>query len=260
MKTPFWKNPKIIMMIVIAILVAALCIQQGCIRNLKLDQAKSEQNIAVLLDTIRTSKNKLGQIEFEKNVLVSSKKGLEDLNADLSKQVNAEKGKVAYLSHIVAEIRTKYDSMINIPAISFGGNPCDTIVNYDMPWKFSKTYDQYNYKKLEGVTSFTMDKGKMIKSGAKVTEDVIGFNIVTGLKKNGDYYEIFVRSDYPGFKPTKIDGAFIPQKDLFPTQKKQHWSIGPTFNASLGMGVYPNVTPMIYVGVGLGINYSWIKF
>jgi hypothetical protein len=104
-----------------------------------------------------------------------------------------------------------------------------------------------------------MNKGKLINPSVKITNDIIGFNIITGLKKNNEFYEIFVRSDYPGFKPTKIDGAFIPQKDLFPTQKKYHWNIGPTFNIGLGVPM-STIEPVIYVGVGIGISYTWFKF
>jgi hypothetical protein len=247
----------------IAILIAILCVQQCSLSNLKTDLAMKDNNMRALQDTIEETKNDLGQVQFEKSVLISSEAGLKELNSEIAAEVKAQSGKVAYLAKIVSGIQTQHDGPTNIDTglIGKSGNPCDSIANYTLPWNSDKTFDANNSRKLNGVTSFTMNKGAITNATNEVKQDEMNFDIVTGLEKKDDHYEIFIRSNYPGFKPSKIDGAFIPQKDLFPPQKKQKWSIGPTFNGGLGAAFTPTgVQPALYVGVGLGINYGFIKF
>lgn len=257
------KNQKFYVIGLIAILIVILCMQQCSMSNLKTDLAMKENNVNALKDTITETKNKLGQVQFEKSVLISSEKGLKDLNADLASEVAAQKGKIAYLSKIIAGISTDHGGPTGVTPIPQDptANPCDTIATFDLPWNSDKQYDINNWRKLNGKSTFTMDKGKITSATNEVKQDEIAFDIVTGLEKIDDHYEIFVRSNYPGFKPTKIDGAFIPQKDLFPPQAKQKWSIGPTFSGGVGACFTPTgIQPALYVGVGLGINYKFFGF
>jgi uncharacterized coiled-coil protein SlyX len=231
--------------------------------NLKTDMAMKENNINALNDSVTETKNKLGKTQFEKSVLIATKAGLKDLNVDLVKEINAQKGKIAYLSKIAAGIATTHDGPTIIVPVpnSLNANPCDTIASFDLPWNSDKEYDINNYRKLNGVSKFTMNKGLITSATNEIKQDEIAFDIVTGLEKKDDHYEIFIRSNYPGFKPTKIDGAFIPQKDLFPPQAKQKWSVGPTFSGGLGACYTPSgLQPAIYVGVGLGISYKFFGF
>jgi hypothetical protein len=249
--------------LLIVILIIILCVQQCSISNLKTDAAMNDINAAALKDTIKEVENKLGKTQFEKSVLIASKNGLKDLNADLAAEVNAQKGKIAYLSKIAAGISTNHNGpqiIIPIPHSS-NANPCDSIASFNLPWNNDKQYDINNWRKLNGNSSFIMNKGIITSASNEIKQDEIAFDIVTGLEKKDDHYEIFIRSNYPGFKPTKIDGAFIPQKDLFPPQAKQKWSVGPTFSGGLGACFTPSgLQPAIYVGVGLGISYKFFGF
>lgn len=248
---------------IIAFLIAILCIQQCSLSNLKTDMAMKDNNMRALQDTIKKTKNDLGQVQYEKSVLISSEVGLKELNSELAAEVKAQSGKIAYLSKIVSSIQTDHNGSTNIDTglIGNNGNPCDSIANYTLPWNSDKTFDKNNFRKLNGITSFTMNKGIITNASNEVKHDEISFDIITGLEKKDDHYEIFIRSNYPGFKPSKIDGAFIPQKDLFPPQKKQRWSIGPTFSGGIGTAFTPSgVQPALYIGIGLGLNYGFIKF
>jgi len=248
---------------IIAILIAILCMQQCSLSHLKTDMAMKDNNINALKDTLTVSKNKLGQVQSEKSVLITSERGLKDLNKELADEVKAQSGKIAFLAKIVAGISTDHGGPQDIAAVPRDpkANPCDTIASFDLPWNSDKQYDINNWRKLNGQSTFTMNKGVITSATNEVKQDEIAFDIVTGLEKKDDHYEIFIRSNYPGFKPSKIDGAFIPQKDLFPPQAKQKWTVGPTFSGGLGACFTPSgMQPAIFVGVGLGISYKLFGF
>lgn len=241
----------------IAVLIFLFSAKSCSNRNLKSELETAKKNLAALQDTIEETQNRLGQVQYEKSVLVTSKKGLEDLNAELAEEVKAQKGKVAYLQSVVARFSTPSPGPITVvPVPSTDKNPCDTTVTYDFPWDFSQRFDPNNYRSLRGNTRVTISMGQIVSSNAEVLEDDLGFNLVTGLEKRKDHYEIFIRSDYPGFKPSKIDGAVIPQDDLYPKTEERKWSVGPSFNAGIGVAPWPTPQPVIYIGVGFGLNYS----
>ena len=95
-----------------------------------------------------------------------------------------------------------------------------------------------------------------------ITTDELGISLTTGLTENGDFLEIFVKSTYPGFTPTSINGSLIDPtkseviKKYFPPKK---WAIG----VFVGYGVY--FDPMnIRVGnglqIGLGLQYNILQW
>ena len=90
-----------------------------------------------------------------------------------------------------------------------------------------------------------------------ISKDEIQFSLITGLKEKDGNIEIFVRSTYPGFYVSKIDGAIIDPKKhpvLKNLNKTKRWGVGPYIGVGVGSNL--KVTPQI----GLGIQYSIIKF
>ena len=81
-------DKKINRVLIIAVIVLLLLTVFNCnkSRNLRVDNNILEQNKKALSDSIRVTKNKLGEIEYSKNILVSDKKDLKDLNADLANE------------------------------------------------------------------------------------------------------------------------------------------------------------------------------
>lgn len=247
----------------VGVLVAILCMQQCNISRMKSDIQMREVNMRALQDTITVTKNRVGQLQYEKSVFVTSEKGLKDLNADLAKEVSAQKGTIAFLQKIVSTISTDHGgpiAVIPVPDDSVA-NPCDSVASYTLPWRSDADYDSLNFRRLRGELRLTMEKGSIVSTTSQILQDQISFDIVTGLEKKEDHYEIFVRSNYPGFAPSRIDGAFIPRADLFPPDKKR-WVIGPNMSGGLGVGgtSLNNMGPVIYVGVGLGVTYRVIAF
>ena len=246
---------------ILGILVGILVLQQCKYKDLESKLWMKETNEVALKDTIRETKNLLKKEQYEKISLIVTKEDLKNLNEDLSKEVDAQKGKVAQLQILVATLKTpKAPPSSGQPKPDSPKKPCDTLINYIVNWSFPQKFDEYNFRNLAGTTKFSIDRGVMKTSISEVTLDEISFNIITGLKKKDDYYEIFVRSDYPGFKPSRIEGAFIPQKDLYPPSNRKRWTVGPGFQIGMGGSYSPSLRPSWYFGLGIGIQYNWVSF
>jgi len=64
----------------------------------------AEQNIKSLNDSLRLSKNRVGDLEGSKQVLITNKKDLESLNASLNSELEKEKGHVFNLTKIMGKL------------------------------------------------------------------------------------------------------------------------------------------------------------
>ena len=238
-----------------------------------------EQNIEYFRDSLRTSYNKVGQLEYEKTVLAATNDNLKNLNEKLAAEVAKEKGRVIYLSEIIIVLK---DSL----TIQNGTNgSIDVQVNDDLTqsilFQSNRIHSEGNERKISGnvIVGFKdndflnykipINSGKdtatvkipvIDENAVSITfdEDIITMTLVTGLKEGPNKnLEIFVRSDYPGFSATSIDGAIIDPykssliKSYFPDKK---WGVGVSFGPSVMVGFDGKFHPG--VAVTLGINYS----
>ena len=100
------KNEKIIYFIVIIFLFVLLLLQCGSNKNLRKDAFISQNNIVALQDTVITVKNKNGELQQEKIILITSKKTLEDFSKQLADELEKQKGTVIYISNMLAQLKT----------------------------------------------------------------------------------------------------------------------------------------------------------
>ena len=214
---------------------------------------QEDQTIAYYTDSLRIEKNKSGQLEYQKNVLFADKKQLEQANKDLYNELQKEKGKVKIIIKTIVQI--VHDTIrLHDTIIKHPNN------QYEIQWKYKEYYtkDSLNFQGLSGNSLFQIDTigGKFIPKslGTTITENKIGFNIVTGIQqdKKTKNYEIFIRSDYPGFNVTHLDGAVLDPNMFNPKPKR--FGIGPL----IGVGIGSQFKPEIFIG--LGLNYSIIRF
>ena len=152
--------------------------------GLKADLAISEQNKKALSDSLRQSKNKVGELTYSKNILVSTNTNLKDLSEDLNKELKKTKGKVRELEKIIAEFKPDtiyiYTELLVYPDGSYG-----------LGWEYDTTYSLNNYRHLKGVSKFRVNKDGAIKPLYTVIEnDVIGFTLTTGLREKDGNVEI----------------------------------------------------------------------
>ena len=237
-------------LIIIIIILILLLSGTGYYLNVKLTSLNIiEQNFKVKSDSLRTTINELGDTEHAKQVLIATNKDLGVLNKDLKAEYDKEKGKVYNLTQIIASLNNK------------PGDPDEPIVIHSevvvypdstvgLAWNNDTIYNKYNYRYLSGESKFKYDSTGVTNLGTKLIKDNIGFNLVTGLRKLEGKLEIFVRSDYPGFNVTKLDGAIIdPKKNPvfkeFIKPKKFH------FGPMVGIGIGTNLQFMPIIGVGM---------
>lgn len=254
------KNIKIQRNIAIIIAIVAIIFIRRCTPEVP-NMNTYKQNIAALNDTIRSYKDKTGQLIYEKAAFISENGDLKDLNKELYDEVKYLK------DHPLVVIKTKikivHDTVyipikVSEPIILKDGS-----VSRNLSWNYEKEFSEGNYHKLAGDLDVVVDSNLNLKSSpVHITTDELGLALITGLTENGDFLEIFVKSKYPGFKPTAITGSLIdPAKSevLQKYFKPKKWSLG-VFG---GYGVY--FDPMnIRVGSGLqlgvGIQYHILQW
>ena len=85
---------KLILVIISLILIGTVIYLINAKNDIKSQLAISDQNNKALTDTLRLSKNKNGDTEASKDVVIGSSKDLEKLNKELADELKKENGKV----------------------------------------------------------------------------------------------------------------------------------------------------------------------
>lgn len=224
----------------------------------KQQAARYTNNQLALNDSIRALKNREGEWQYQKRSFVATEAELRNLSQTLAAELDKQKGQVAQLTAVVAKLITVWKQPIGGTTV-IQGNPCDSLGgDFVTEWSSKINYDSLNYRILAGKNTLTL-RDKLVKSSkTDILIDEVGFNLTTGVTKIDDHYEIFIKSNYPGFKPTKIEGAVIPRKDLAPLDTKK-WVIG--IGPQIGIGI-PNGNPTLiwYGGIGVSLQYKLFEF
>lgn len=223
-----FKNNKLATVAIIVALVLGLSQFRQCSKNqiLKKKLAVAEHNLAAASDTIRSTKDNNDKDEFNKLAFLTDKlSNLEKLNTDLAVEVKAIKGKVATI--ITGEVKIIHDT---IPLVVKGELIDSTLTT---TFDYSKFYSPGNSRVFKGYTKYNLRNGQ---TGGEVTVDELSMRFSTGIKGlDKGKPEIFLKSDYPGFTVTALDGAVIDPK-LFKVKKT------PLITTGINIGW----TPMTY--------------
>lgn len=252
------KSNKLNIVLLILILIASLIIVFLINKNgdLRVENNISEQNEKALKDSIRVTKNKVGDLEFSKNILISEKGDLKNLNEDLDKELAKEKGKVFELTKYVVKLKQEKDTV----------TVTNELVTYPegvngLKWEYKNTYDSENFREIAGISKFSIDSLGLIKPlDTEITKDIFQFNIIQGLREKGDNLEMFVRSDYPGFELRDLNSVLIdpnnhPAVKKFTKKKKYGISLYTGYGGTL-----IDNTVKIAPQVGVGLTYDLIQF
>ena len=253
-------NSKIVRLILVLVFLFLL-ISFGVNKYMKLktDLRISEQNSAALADSVRVSKNKLGELVYSKKILVAkNKKGLKTLNERLFKTLNnldKSNGKINELSEIIAKFKSgPYDigdiSVIYLP---------DNIRGFQ--WNYEKVYDSINSRYLNGITKFKLDTltNTLTPLKTTITRDELNFRVIQGIRTRDDgKVEMFATSDYPGFTVKELNSAIIdpsshPALTKFTKPKRFKLGVYGGYGATLNLS-----TSTLIVGpqIGGGATYS----
>jgi hypothetical protein len=240
------------------LLVLIIILIHSCNQTNSLEEqlVKINQNNRVLLDSVRLLNTNSGKDVYNTGILISGIKELERLNRELYRELTDQKGRVGQITRILSELKNPTGEISSQTTINYNYLG-ERVVKTD--WGIDTIFSPNNWRNLKGTSIVGLDSaGKVIWNRSFIEEDKIGFDIITGIEKKKDYYEIFVRSNYPGFKPTKIEGAIIPENQL--QIQKRGFRPGINFSLGLGMGWNgKNISPILYTGMGIGLNKNFKK-
>jgi len=250
---------RIILVVIVLILVGFLYTEHQKNAQSELQFKRYEENIAAMRDSIRQGHDRENKLYYEKSILIATNNDLGRFNENLSEEIKKQGGRVEQLTSMIITFVSNHKDPVP-GTVVVKGDPCDSIGgDFTTSWSTLEKYDSLNYRKLEATTVISLKNKKVVGSKTNITTDELAFNLITGVEKKNDKYEIFVKSNYPGFKPTKIDGAIIPTADLCPTPKIKHWSIG--VGPQIGIGAARGISqPVFYIGLGFGIQYTFLRF
>lgn len=240
------------------LLFLAICVIGILVNTIKKKDVEikiHEQNERSLNDSVRQGKNKIGELEFSKNILVGNITDLKQNNQELYNLLMKTNGKVSELTQYVISIDNRTKSSIKTDVIEYDN------FRYGLKWKSDTIYNKDNSRHLAGETIFDVkfDNGKTSISPfeTKITTDITNIKVSQGLRKIGNNIEVFVTSNHPNFKVSELNSVIINPEDHiskeFVKPDKKRFGLG----LSVGYGVNKDgFTP--YVGVGL--NYNAIRF
>ena len=230
-----------ILIIILIILVFGSKYLYNKYDTLKTELVISKQNELSLADTLRSSKNRVGDLITSKQVLITKHTNeLKTLNSSLFEESKKYKGQIHELNQLLANIDNDTVIIDNTTIISLPNGTNGVRFNY------SKIYDSENSRFIAGTSFFKFDSinNKIIPLSTKLTRDVINFNLTQGLRTTDDgKVEMFASSSYPGFKVKELNSVIIdpkthPSLTKFTKQKKLRFGLyggyGVTANISSG--------------------------
>lgn len=237
------------------ILLWIILLQKRVIDRKNKEIAVAAHNLAAANDAIRITKDNAGKVEFDKlSYLFEKVSNLEKANKELAQEVRETKGKVSQITQIGFKIirdTVKLETKTEIT---------DTTIKSE--FNFDSSYTPGNYRLLKGFTTYNFKTKITI---GLLTKDEIGVKLVTGIKNlDQGKPEIFVRSDFPGFVVTQLEGAVL-DPNLFSRPNTKPVPL-VTLGATVGW------TPITYdwnkkvydfniqrVGVTAGLSFNLVK-
>jgi hypothetical protein len=260
----FFQNIKLQRNLLITILILIGLMYFRSCSTISSNENTYRQNIAALQDSIRTYTTKNGELVFEKMALISENGNLKSLNSDLAKEIQYLKDNPIVVVKTVIEVK---EVPVKIPVYPDGEgnwNEGKSVFTQNFKWSNQQNFSEGNWRKLSGSFSIAVDTTFSLRS-SKMSIDTseFGMSLTTGLTENSDgFLEIFVKSNYPGFSVTRLDGALIEPaksqvlKKYFPPKR---WALG----AYSGYGIYIDPTNMrsgAGLQFGVGLQYNIIQW
>ncbi len=221
-----------------------------------------EQNVFSLKDSLRSYKDKTGQIVYEKGALISEKKELEKLNSELAKEIKYLKDNPLVVIKTV--VKVVHDTTYIEINPTDRGKWVGKTFEQNFKWNLNENYSLGNSRTIEGNFDVYVDSlFKVSTSKMKLTKDNMSMGLSTGLTENKDgMLEIFVKSNYPGFSVSSLDGALIDPKKSDVLKKyfpPKRWALG----VYGGYGICVNPTTLnsaIGIQIGVGLQYNIIQW
>lgn len=249
-------NTNTLLVIGIAILALLLLRQCGVTEKLKASNQVFQQNQIALNDSIRVVTNKYGEEISLKNTLIGDVKELEKLNSELASDAKKLKGKVLYISNLLANVENDTVFVDNVVYEYPNGTK-------ELNWSYYKDFGNGNTRNLSGFSRFSIlqdstNTFNILDKGTTISKDLMTIKLTTGLTELDDSYQIYVKTDYPGLEFGQIDGAILDKK-RFMKQTQPTWVFGPSIY--LGVGIDPgNSVAGTQIGLGISATFNLNKY
>jgi hypothetical protein len=227
------------------------------IQNLKI----SNQNLLAENDSITVTKNKEGQVQYDKYALVAKQySDLKSINSDLEQKIKDQTGNVI---GAVSSGTKLVDSGVFKPTVVKDSITKQagvvTYIQKDVNFSLDTTYSKGNSHKLvtkihiQGVPDSLQITGVLAR-------DEIAFTALTGVKidKEGNYV-IFVVPDYPGAVITQLNGAIIDKHIFQKPDKKRIFTLGGSFGYIPILYNWSTKQTILFgpnLGASLGVNVN----
>ena len=213
------------------------------------DNKITSSNIITLTDTLKTTKNKIGEEVKSKQILLMDITQLKTTNSGLTNDINNLSAKDKKNLIDIAKLNITINLLKDSVLILTSG---DEVVIDDttkmFPYTFAKTD---KFRDVQGIIKVTTDKKPQSVVGL-ITTDKVFADIVIGKKETTNGIEIFATSSNPAVSITNIQGSIIDLTAYNKYQKVKPFGIG----LQVGYGIGGNgFTPYI----GVGISYNIIK-
>ena len=201
-------------------------------------------NQLALSDSVTTYRDKSGDLTFEKSTLIASKNELKNLNRELYDEVKDLKDNPKIV--IKTEVKIIHDTVeVETKTILYADG------SIGLNWNRDTTFSVGNFQSLSGETRFKLDSNKVTNVNTTLTKNTFGMSFITGLKEGKDSYEIFIKSDYPGFSATDIQGSIIDKKMI--QSNESSFVFGP----SIGYGLVLNPSGNASHGFMFGVTATY---
>jgi len=266
-----WKflNSKFFGYAVAIILILLLAGQ--CKRNtdLRRENRIQEQNIAAANDSIRTYKNRNGELTSEKAIWILTEKQLKEENKTLYDRVKAQNGQIISLNHTILALRQDttilHDSIRYLNSVIGKAIQLDD-VTWKLPWELNYRWDSkgINWDQFKGHTIVGWDSisQQVIHRNTLLDYRTGNIELTFGEKVVDNKYNVYITTSYPGLSVKSLEGFFVDpnsNKYIKSLIKKDHWFTGFGIGPNASFGYNPLLgKPVFSIGIGLHYNiYQW---
>lgn len=257
--------------IILAVIIGFFFIQSLDNSNdLKRELKINEQNLLASKDTIKIIKNKNGDLEASKSIYITSEKELKNVNSTLNKKIKNIEGELITANRTVFKLKqdtTDLKKQIKYLKKKIGESIKINDSTWIMPWEIKYQYDSTNYDLFNGKTIVGIFKFNNKYSLKHIDTELINretqIDLVFGQRIVDGKFNVYIKTSYPGFKPSILDGALIDPNDNKYIKEliKKRQFLPNTWNIGVGATVgydFLNLRPAIVVGASITYSlYQW---
>lgn len=249
------KNRSVVLLGIIVAMGIFLAFKNAKINELETDKAIMENNIFALQDTLRVTRDELGNVTAERGAFQATIGDLREMNEYLADKIDSLENDVSTIT--VTDIEVQRDTVFT----------SDTEWVYTaeeyfkLNWNFSDS-GSWGSRIIEGYNTFTVDSDSTITPIETVlTQDSFNMVLTTGFRRTpeGKFFT-YATTDFPNVNIRNVQGAVLdPTMFNIPKvqeerERRRKWGIG--LQVGYGATAQGDLTP--YVGVGVQRNiFSW---